>query len=79
MWTELDRSLHLEHLAEQEAVHPGCGQPMELATDPTHDGNWDVHVVVCFPCRAREQRARDDQQRGADMTGRHYIPVLREG
>lgn len=80
-WTDEDRELVEEYLAEQRLIHGPCGQPLDLAAGKENARGWTTDDFVCHACGALESAqdaAREnDREDGMKIRGRVFVPVRR--
>jgi hypothetical protein len=80
-WTDEDRALVLEFLAEQRLIHGACGQPLDLATGKENARDWGTEEFICHACGAKEAAeaaaAENDREGGATVRGRFFVPTHR--
>jgi len=85
VWTEDDAELALAWQEITDRTCTGCGHPIDESMDPSTDGAYDVHPVVCNSCRAVQHRQEQDQKLAQehpdriDLAGRRYVAELNEG
>jgi len=72
MWTDEDRDLLLALLAEEREECSGCGNPLEISTDPATQRTWEVHRITCEACRVLEAEVGNDAGAKSPKRGVRY-------
>lgn len=59
-------------LAEEHDACDGCGNPLEISTDPKTQRTWKVHQVTCEACRILEATVQLNQESTTPKRGAKY-------
>lgn len=73
MWTDEDRQLLIALELEEREECSGCRQPLEISTDRTTQGTWQVERVTCEACRILEAEVGNDAESKRPGRGRRYV------